>query len=668
MRLASWKKVRNGKAKSRNRRPAHRVRPAIEPLEERRLLALLGVVGSAQAPLITYDSTGVLTYNANTQAFAVDATPLTFIESFAPPLPTRLITAPADFKIAIQIDNAGVLVGGAPGDDLVITGNIDIDGNGTIDAAGTLLTGEVIAVGFLNGVGGIDEFDFRFTPTGGVLLGPYFDGLDIGITLVSEHSTFANSFAVDFAGGAKGNVFAIEREGGPLPASLSWEKRTDAAPFPLLGGATFEISPDPIDGVGTLTVVDNGAGDADPASGQILVEGVRPGTYTITETVPPDGFFRDDDPTRSITVSAGELNPVIGTPGQDDPGNNDESDFHNRRDIIVTPDKGNASLPFVHIVNAGTGQLVSRFLAYEQSYRGGVRVATGDLNGDGIDEIITAPGRGHSPQVKVFDQSGNLLVSFLAFGRKFVGGVDVAIGDVNGDGKNDVVTAMSYNGNQVKVFGNASAGAAPYASIRLAALSSFSPFGSGFKGGASVEVADLGRPVMVGAAKKLDSSILDDRAEIVVGSGSGMSATLKVFTYFGSTKTATPVRTYRPLGAFRGGITLDVARVDADLVPDILVAAGNGGGSQILVLSGASGAILSAFRAYSGAPSAHAPVHVAAFDSDGNGIADYIFAAQGTDGATRKIRKFEALSGQLVDEFFETTTDFGGAYFLEVLS
>jgi hypothetical protein len=294
-----------------------------------------------------------------------------------------------------------------------------------------------------------------------------------------------------------------------------------------------------------------------------------------------------------------------------------------------------------------------------------VRVATGDLNGDGIDEIVTAPGRGHAPQVKVFDQSGNLLYSFLAYGRKFVGGVDVAIGDVNGDGQNDLVTAMTYNGNQVKVFQNVSAGAA----LKLAAFSSFSPLGSGFKGGATVEVADLGRPVRVGAAKRLDSSILDGRGEIIVGSGSGMPATLKVFTYFGTSKTATPVRTHRPFGnSFRGGITLDVARVNADLVPDILVAAGNGGASQVLVVSGASGSVLSSFRAFAGAPSANAPVHIAAFDSQGDGIADCIFAAQGTDGATRKIRKFEALSGQLVDEFFESTTDFGGAYFLEVLS
>ena len=75
MRLASGRKVKKVKRKLRGGFPAHYFRPAFEPLEDRRLLALLGVVGEAQAPLITFDSVGVLTYNANTQAFAVHATP-----------------------------------------------------------------------------------------------------------------------------------------------------------------------------------------------------------------------------------------------------------------------------------------------------------------------------------------------------------------------------------------------------------------------------------------------------------------------------------------------------------------------------------------------------------------------------------------------------------------
>ena len=100
-------------------------------------------------------------------------------------------------------------------------------------------------------------------------------------------------------------------------------------------GATFEISLDPKDGVGVLTVVDNGANDADPTGGKILVTDALLGTYTVTETIAPAGYALDDDPTRVVTVSSSELTAVIGTQGSDDAGNTDESDFHNRLGSIA---------------------------------------------------------------------------------------------------------------------------------------------------------------------------------------------------------------------------------------------------------------------------------------------------------------------------------------------
>ncbi len=73
----------------------------------------------------------------------------------------------------------------------------------------------------------------------------------------------------------------------------------------LLAGATFEISPNPLSGIGTLTVVDGGPNDADGlANGVLQVDNVLLGTYTITETVAPPGYALDDDPTRTVTVSA----------------------------------------------------------------------------------------------------------------------------------------------------------------------------------------------------------------------------------------------------------------------------------------------------------------------------------------------------------------------------
>jgi hypothetical protein len=109
--------------------------------------------------------------------------------------------------------------------------------------------------------------------------------------------------------------------------SIAWEKRdADGA---LLGGAQFTISPDPTDGVGILTILDNGPGDADPALGQILVLNALLGTYTVTETVAPLGYAIDADPTRVVSVTVDDLNAVIGVQGSNDPAGTDQSDFHN---------------------------------------------------------------------------------------------------------------------------------------------------------------------------------------------------------------------------------------------------------------------------------------------------------------------------------------------------
>jgi len=113
--------------------------------------------------------------------------------------------------------------------------------------------------------------------------------------------------------------------------SLEWEKRSDIDGH-LQGEATFTVDgavanqPGGVAGedgpfachtavdVDPVTVVDNSAPDVDTDLGQLRLENVCLGSYTITETDAKDGFAIDPNPTRVCTVTAVALSCVIGSP------------------------------------------------------------------------------------------------------------------------------------------------------------------------------------------------------------------------------------------------------------------------------------------------------------------------------------------------------------------
>lgn len=79
------------------------------------------------------------------------------------------------------------------------------------------------------------------------------------------------------------------------------------------------------------------------------------------------------------------------------------------------------------------------WFAFDQSESGGVSVAVGDVDGDRRDEVVVGSGRGAVPRVRVFGGRGNLESSFMLGDRPLSGGLEVGLADVNGDGRAEIL-------------------------------------------------------------------------------------------------------------------------------------------------------------------------------------------------------------------------------------
>ncbi len=422
---------------------------------------------------------------------------------------------------------------------------------------------------------------------------------------------------------------------------------------PRLSGWTIRLNG--VDGQGnpvsttTATVV----------NGEYSFTNLAPGVYTVSELaqagwiqVVGGGTFTLTSGQEAVAYP-GEAGPLL--PGQVEvlvPG----VVFGNRlhRVIVIGAGKSPNAPQLVTVVDAFSGSSLTQFAPYGTVFQGGIRIATGDLTGDGVDEIVTAPGWSIVAQVRVYDQNGRLLTTLLPYGASFKGGVQVAVGDVDGDGRNDIITVPSYGPAEVKVFRNVLVAGVPTFDVTHP-YRDFLAFPASFIAGAVVAVADMGSTPL--ANGPFNTTVLDHKAEIIVGSNAGIATSVKVLDVTRLT-TLTPSMMPSATGSFApfstvaseffGGVSIAVARINADLIPDIIVGAGVNGRSLVDVWAwnnstSARLASLSAngvgFAAFTDA-SRTAPVNVAATDINADGIADAILVVQGPGGTNGQIRSF----------------------------
>jgi hypothetical protein len=249
------------------------------------------------------------------------------------------------------------------------------------------------------------------------------------------------------------------------------------------------------------------------------------------------------------------------------------------------------------------------FFAYQPSLSSGVAVAAGDINGDGCDEIITAPGPGVEPKINVFNDNGAFSgISFDAYDPGFSGGVWLAVGDIDGDGKAEIITGAGPSGApHVRAFKYD-----PTTNTVVPMGGGFFAYDAGFRGGVRVATADLDG---------------DGKAEIITSPGSGGGPHVRSFN--GANGTPGSLSFFAYDQAFGGGVFVggggDKARHSGGIQNTFATGPGPGGGPNVVRFRGTGGQQVASFFPYN--PAFHGGVTVAMGDftpqdSDHDGISD----------------------------------------------
>ncbi|MCE9563071.1 MAG: FG-GAP-like repeat-containing protein [Planctomycetes bacterium] len=175
-------------------------------------------------------------------------------------------------------------------------------------------------------------------------------------------------------------------------------------------------------------------------------------------------------------------------------------DKDGKAELVVSADRGGT--PLVEVYTVSGNQLVKSlsFYPFGITNSNGVRVAMGDLNRDGSADLIMATGAGQAARLAIYDgaalakkQAVTMRTSFLAFGSTVTVGANVTTGDVNGDGYDDLIVSQDAGGTSlVRVWSGADITANPTTLIsNLRPLQEFYANGTTNLSGIRVTTRDL---------------------------------------------------------------------------------------------------------------------------------------------------------------------------------
>ena len=242
-----------------------------------------------------------------------------------------------------------------------------------------------------------------------------------------------------------------------------------------------------------------------------------------------------------------------------------DTNLNGEKEIVAGGVKGD--MPFVRVVDQN-GTMFGSFLAFEPNFYGGVNVAAGDVDGDGQVEIVVVPDSDRAPIVRVYNLNGQLENEFYAYNTSYIAGINVEVGDVDGDGIAEIVTSPHYGLlPKIKIFNGKG--------VLEKEIMAYAP---NFTGGVNIGLADMNN---------------NGSLDIITGAGGGGGPHVQVFDYLGNRISS--------FMAFANNMTAGIYVTSFDWdrngKNDIIVTAASPGGPHVKVFS-VSGVLMGEFFPY----------------------------------------------------------------------
>ncbi|OWK36633.1 Ig-like domain repeat protein [Fimbriiglobus ruber] len=245
----------------------------------------------------------------------------------------------------------------------------------------------------------------------------------------------------------------------------------------------------------------------------------------------------------------------------------------------------------VFVLNGTTGKTIASFNPFETSFTGGVYVAVGDVNGDGVPDVIVTPDQSGGPVVAVYDGAalaqGQVVQVARFFGindPNFRGGDRAAVGDLTGNGVGDLIVSAGFGGGpRVAIYNGTTIASGNPTEL----MPDFFAFEPSLRNGVYVTAGDVTG---------------DGHADLIFGAGPGGAPRVRIadpavlMTVIGQFSSLDdPAAGSAGIASFfagdpdsRGGVRVTAKDLEGNAQADLVTGDGEGSGGSVTTYTGAA--------------------------------------------------------------------------------